>query len=472
MNLPLLRLAFTAITTTYLWAAAVLASSADHTQQSAQTALDRYIAAPDTNYTWRLVNTLKGDGYTTFVIDMISQGWLTTNEVNRTRWQHWLIIVKPDNVSGTVGLLFIDGGSNKKEPPTKADDNLTTIAQTTATVVADLRNVPNEPLIFAGETEERTEDGIIAYTWDKFLRTGDEKWPARLPMTKSAVRALDTITAFCASDAGGKVNVDKFFVAGASKRGWTTWMTAAVDHRVIAIAPIVIDLLNIEPSFIHHWRAYGFWAPAIADYVALKIMDWSGTREYRALMKIEEPYEYRTRFTIPKFLINACGDQFFLPDSSQFYFNALPGVKYLRYVPNADHSLKNSDAWTTLLACYRAVAKGSKPPQFSWTTDREGALRLSCKDRPAEVKLWRATNEEARDFRLMTIGPAWQCVNLPVHDDGAYLVRVEKPARGWTAYFVELTYTNNSSEPFKFTTDVHVVPDVLPYRYTKPTPPK
>ena len=69
-------------------------------------------------------------------------------------------------------------------------------------------------------------------------------------------------------------------------------------------------------------------------------MEWNGTPEYQALMKIEEPYQYRHRLTMPKFIVNAAGDQFFLPDSSQFYFNDLPGVKYLRYVPNADHSLE------------------------------------------------------------------------------------------------------------------------------------
>ena len=157
-------------------------------------------------------------------------------------------------------------------------------------------------------------------------------------------------TIFCKSDEGGKVSVEKFFVAGASKRGWTTWTTAAVDNRVIAIAPIVIDLLNIVPSFKHHFEVYGFYAPAVGDYTRAHIMDWDGTPQYRALMKIEEPYEYRQRLTLPKFIINASGDQFFLPDSAQFYFKDLPGVKYLRYLPNTDHSLKGSDAWMTLLA--------------------------------------------------------------------------------------------------------------------------
>jgi len=68
---------------------------------------------------------------------------------------------------------------------------------------------------------------------------------ARLPMTKSAVRAMDTVTAFLGSSrevtSGGR-----FVVAGGSKRGWTTWTTAAVDKRVVGIIPIVIDVLNIE----------------------------------------------------------------------------------------------------------------------------------------------------------------------------------------------------------------------------------
>src|SRR4030095_11776051 len=109
----------------------------------------------------------------------------------------------------------------------------------------ELRMVPNQPLTFVGDGKPRTEDSFIAYTWDQFLKTGDAKWPARLPMTKSAVRAMDTITAFCASDKGGKVKVDRFVVAGGSKRGWTTWTTAAVDDWVVAIVPIVIDTLNV-----------------------------------------------------------------------------------------------------------------------------------------------------------------------------------------------------------------------------------
>lgn len=450
---------------------ACLAASPGRTQRGERTALDRYVAKPDTNYSFRLDHSVKGDGYTTHYVDMISQSWLTTNEVNRPLWQHWLTLVVPDKVTTPTALLFITGGSTRTNPPSKPDASLILGASSAGGVVAELRNVPNQPLVFKGEEKGRSEDALIAYTWDKFLRTGDEKWPARLPMTKAAVRAMDTITAFCATNAAG-AKVEKFFVAGGSKRGWTTWTTAAVDERVVAIAPIVIDMLNVEPSFEHHWKAYGFWAPAVGDYVRMRIMDWSGSPEYRALMKIEEPFEYRERLTLPKFIINSSGDQFFLPDSAQFYFDQLPGVKYLRYVPNSDHSLRGSDAWSTLLACYSAVVKGAKLPQFSWKVEKDGVIRVQNSDKPSEVKLWQATNPDARDFRLMTIKDAWQSSPLADEGGGAYLAKVEKPAKGWTAFFVELTYANGTATPFKFTTEVRVTPDVLPHKYTKPTPPK
>jgi PhoPQ-activated pathogenicity-related protein len=453
-------------------------TTARATAYDERTALDNYVAAPDSSYCFRVVNTVPGQGksagQTTFILEMTSQAWLTTNEVDRPIWKHWMTLVKPDQVTGSKSLLFISGGNNEGGPPTSADDNLVQIALATKSVVAELKMVPNQPLVFAHETQGRSEDSLIAYTWDKFLRTGDPKWPARLPMTKAAVRALDTITAFCASTEGGQFKVDSFVVAGGSKRGWTTWTTAVVDKRVVAIIPVVIDLLNIEPSMMHHYAAYGFWAPSIGDYSAFRIMDWNGTPEYRALMKIEEPYQYRQRLTMPKFIINASGDQFFLPDSSQFYFNDLPGVKYLRYVPNADHSLKGSDAYQTLLACYEAIISNRALPRFSWILEKDGGIRVSAIDAPSAVKLWQATNPNARDFRLETLGPVWQ--ESPLNDLGSgryvYLGKVPQPAKGWTAFFVELTFPSGGPVPFKFTTQVRVVPDTLPYKFVPPKPPR
>jgi PhoPQ-activated pathogenicity-related protein len=86
--------------------------------------------------------------------------------------------------------------------------------------------VPNQTLVFDGDGQERKEDDLIAFTWARYLKTGDERWPARLPMTKAAVRAMDAATAVLASADGGSAKVDQFVVAGGSKRGWTAWTTA------------------------------------------------------------------------------------------------------------------------------------------------------------------------------------------------------------------------------------------------------
>ena len=430
---------------------------------AAETALDKYVKAPDANYKYELVSKIAGEGYTAYVLDMTSQQWRTAAEVNQPVWRHWLTIVRPDQVSTTTGFLYITGGSMRDKAPTKADAMIATLALATHSVTAELRMVPNEPLVFAGETRQRSEDAIIAYTWDKYLKGGDDQWPLRLPMTKSAVRALDTMTDFSKTAAGGQVDVSKFVVSGGSKRGWTAWTTAAVDRRVIAVAPFVIDLLNIVPSFDHHYRAYGFWAPSVKDYVDEHIMEKSGTPRYKKLMKIEEPYQYRNRLTMPKFMLNAAGDQFFLPDSSQFYYPGLKGEKYLRYVPNTNHSMQGSDARESLQAFYESVVSGTPRPKFGWKFEKDGSIRVHSETKPTEVRLWQATNPKGRDFRMEKIGKAYTSTVLMETKPGVYVGKAAKPAEGFTAYFVEMTYPGNTKTPFKFTSGVRVVPDVLPF---------
>src|SRR5260370_4248548 len=118
------------------------------------------------------------------------------------------------------------------------------------------------------------------------------------------------------------------------------------------------------------------------------IAKWAGTAQYRQLMKIEEPYEYRDRLTMPKFLINSAGDQYFVPDSSRFYFDRLRGEKFLRYVPNTNHSLAGSDARESLIAYYDAFLRCAARPQFSWKFEKDGVIRVNTKDKPMAVTLW------------------------------------------------------------------------------------
>ena len=91
------------------------------------------------------------------------------------------------------------------------------------------------------------------------------------------------------------------------------------------------------------------------------------------------------------------------------------------------------------------------------------ASRVQSASKPTEVRLWQATNPKARDFRLDIIGKAYTSTVLQDQGGGVFVGKVDKPAQGWTAYFVEMTYPSPGKNPFKFTTGVRVAPEVLPF---------
>ncbi len=443
-----------AVLVTFLWASLAAATS-----------LDDYIAKPDPGYAYSLVKTIDHPLGKIHILDMKSQAWRSEKEVNRTLWQHWVTVIVPNGVTADTALLWINGGGNRPTPPSGPDGMLTQIALQSRTVVIDLKTVPNQPLVFSDDptAKERSEDEIIAYTFDKFVKTGDGSWPLLLPMVKSAVRAMDTVQDFIPKATDGKLKINQFVVSGGSKRGWTTWLTAAVDKRVRAIAPCVIDVLNMDEQMRHHLAAYGFYSTAIEDYQDQDIFSKLDTPDGQKLISFVDPYEYRDRYTMPKFLLNSAGDQFFLPDSAQFYFKDLPGSKYLLYSPNTDHGLDGANADKALLAWYAGLLAGRELPQFSWEVAEQGHMVVNAKTRPTEVNLWTATNPDARDFRLETIGKAWTSSPLTGKDDGVYDAQVKAPEKGWTAYFVELRFDSGTPAPYRFSTEVRVVPDTLPH---------
>ena len=447
-------------------AALILAGSGALAQP---TTLDRYVAKQDPAYGWRLIRTIPSSGATTYVLELTSQTWRGAGEVDRPVWKHWLTIVKPDRLTSKTGLMIIWQGDNGDPAPTAASARALKIALETGTVTAEVAMVPNQPLRFSDTPDRaRVEDDIIAYSRLKHFTTKDDTWLVRLAMVKSGVAAMDAVQEFLASEAGGRTAVETFVVSGASKRGWTAWLVAAVDKRVVALIPLVIDALNSEAITRHHFEALGFFSSALDDYVEAGLFPHKiGTPEYQAVLAIEDPYNYRDRATLkmPKFMINAAGDQFFLPDNSQFYFGGLPEEKHIRYVPNARHDLAGSDALESLIAFYQATLTGTPRPQFSWMRQADGTLIVTPKDKPRQVRLWQATNPKARDFRLDVIGPAYAARVLQPGADGRYVGKVEIPASGWTAHFVELTYDSGGKFPFKFTTEVVVTPDAPPFKW-------
>lgn len=437
------------------------------------TALDDYVAVPDSAYSWSQNGSGSFDlstlttGYT---LQLYSQQWRDSSEVQSDQviWKHWVQVIIPSIILGptkTTALILISGG-NSDDPAPPIDSQLRQLSAGTRSIIVELTAVPNQPIHFLDEGFSRSEDEIIAYTWDKFLRGGDDYWPAQLPMVKSVTACMNAVQVFASSN--GKT-VNHFVLTGGSKRGWTAWLTAAVDSRVTAVAPIVIDLLNMERSFAHHWSCYGFWADALGPYEQMGIFDWFDSPRIGELLEIVDPYRYRSRLTLPKYLITAAGDDFFVSDSAQFYIHQLSGETFLRIVPNTNHYLDGAleSVFAGMAPYYDAFLNGAARPVFNWTLEENGALVIETVTAPRFVRLWQITNPNSRDFRLLTTGANWTSSLLANQGGGVYIGQVPVPPQGWTAYFVELTFPGRNLGgtvyDYVFTTEMMVLPEVRPF---------
>ena len=178
------------------------------------------------------------------------------------------------------------------------------------------------------------------------------------------------------------------------------------------------------------------------------------------LLQIIDPFSYFSKYTMRKLLLNSAGDQFFLPDSSRFYYASLPGPKWLRYTVNTDHSqVQDPTAITTVLRWANKVLEGDTLPQFSWSFEPDGSIRVQTATTPRAARLWQAHNPNARDFRLESIGAAWTSSPLSDQGGGVYVGFVPQPAQGWSAFLVELDF----GDGLLLSTEVAVTPDTLPF---------
>lgn len=441
-----------------------------------------YLKQEDKNYQWTAAaateERVELDGkklkVKVYPVRMKSLRWTIgeQDKVSDPVWEHRIKVYIPEKVSSTTALLFINGGiihwpEDQPDRNKRSTDALqfSHIAARTRSIVVDLKDIPNQFLRF-GDGKPLKEDGLMAYSWQKFIDNPGKNynWPLRLPMVRASIRAMDTIQTLMKEK---RIKIEHFVLAGGSKRGWTVWLTAAMDNRVSAIIPMVIDVLNLQESMRHHFNSYQRWAPAVKDYYSL--MHTIGTQPMTQLMEVVDPYSYLPLLTMPKYIINATGDDFFLPDSSRFYFDDLKGEKWLRFLPDLRHYILRMDQTLvseSIESFYGAIIKDRPMPKISWDVSKLN-LKVEASMPPKAMKLWTATNPEARDFRttsdnLKVSQFKSETLTFRCRESCRADVALKAPEKGWKASFVELIYPNPPYRDLSFTTRVFVTPDVYP----------
>ncbi|EAL66593.1 PhoPQ-activated pathogenicity-related protein [Dictyostelium discoideum AX4] len=452
------------------------------------TPLDDYVNAPDDTYKWTLNNTIEYETFTGYILELTSQTWMAEKS-DWPVWKHWVSICVPKGVTTTTTFIYVDGGSNDNwKVPGSMDQTIEIVCLSSGSVSVGLTQIPNQPIIFNNDGVQRFEDDLVAYTWRQFLgNTSEPLWLARLPMTKAVVKCMDAVQEF------GKTigyNSENFVIAGASKRGWTTWLAGVVDPRIIAIVPIVMPILNMIPNMGHQFYAYGEWSFALNDYTGQGVMDYLNGPQMVELAAIVDPFSYRDRYTMPIYAIASSDDEFFLPDSPQFFWNNLTATpeKHLRIVPNAEHSLMGHqiDIILSIVTFVRLLITNQPRPTFTWDITysedlNSGTIVLTVPEGgiiPYKVKVWTAVTESTtrRDFRIITCMDITKCIQFIIWDPsditptstGVYSITLSKPDAGWRAFFLEAEYlyAKNSIDDeytLKFTSEVAIVPNTLPF---------
>jgi PhoPQ-activated pathogenicity-related protein len=413
------------------------------------TAMKSYLNNGDQSFKWEIKDSFDIANGKAYDLLLTSQKW------REYTWKHQLTIFVPDNIKYDGALLFITGGSVKDGEPnwSKSTDELLQqmgkVAVINSAITAVLRQTPNQPLF-----GKLTEDALISYTLHQFKQDGDYNWPLLFPMVKSAVRAMDAIQEFGTS--GLHRNVNGFVVSGASKRGWTTWLTGANDKRVVAIAPMVIDILNMPKSLDYQIKTWKEYSIQIEDYVKLGIPQTANTPKGSAINTMIDPYSYRSNLSMPKMIFMGTNDEYWVVDNIKNYIDSIPGKNLINYVPNAGHGLGDKvQAFQGLSAFFGMTMRKQAYPDCSWTTSTSGGkVKVTAKasaDRLVDVVLWSANSPDL-DFR----NDKWESQSLGQAHKSKVSVTTPLPQSGYRAFYVDLKYENATGGTYTVSTRVFV----------------
>ena len=419
--------------------------------------LAEMVAARDAAFRWEIRQRGEVAGCQYVRAHLVSQKWQGVD------WKHNLFVIQPAEISkdANKALLVIAGGSWRSDwgDDGPGEIKLPREAELLASITRDLKSpvavvtqIPFQPML-----DGRREDALIAETFKRFYATGDKNWPLLPAMARAASASMDATIEIVRDQ--WKQEIDGFTVTGASKRGWTTYLVGACDPRVKAIAPMVIDMLNLEPQMKHQLAAWGKYSPQIDDYTKLGLQKTIGTPKGDQLMALVDPFHHAASLKMPKLVILGTNDAYWPVDASRFYFNQLPNPSAILNVPNNGHGLSDiGRVIGSIAALHRSVADGKPLPQFQGKVLRNGnhvVIQAESNEPPDQVYFWTAQSKD-RDFR----NARWISSRAERANNNRWELPLTPPASGFVAGLVEVQFKGTTIFPLSLTTQVSVAPDL------------
>ena len=427
----------------------LLAQTAETT--TPENALQHYLHNGDNSFHREIREQYEVSGATVYDLLLISQTW------RDIKWAHELSIVVPKEDQYDGALLIIVGGHDKNGTPewTKKDDKFLEaaggIAVKNKAIVAVLRQTPNEPLY-----GDLTEDELISYTLHNFKKDGDYTWPLLFPMVKSAAKAMDAIQELAKDKLNHPIN--RFVVSGASKRGWTTWLTGANDKRVEAIGPMVIDILNMPVSLDYQIKAWHEYSIQIEDYVKLGIPQQARSESGMAINTMVDPYSYRKLLTMPKMIFMGTNDEYWVVDAIKNYYDSIPGRNMIMYSPNVGHNLGGGkEAFNSLGAFFGLTLQHKRYPDCNWEVkSKNGEVTITVNTTPdilVGANVWSANSEN-----MVFTKAVWTSREISGSGGKSKIKFKEKlPTSGFKAFYMDCHYKDPNGGVYTTSTRMFVM---------------
>lgn len=332
-------------------------------------------------------------------IEEFSHGVVTSTGFEGEPWRHDLLLLSG---GGPAALLYLSGDL----VPESDLPYLRALRAATARTVIGLFGIPNQP------HQELREDALIAYSFEQHL-LDPARPPLLFPMVQAAATALNVLE--------HEFGIEQVVVSGASKRGWTAYLLGALqDPRVLGLAPMVFDNLNMAAQITGQLELWGDTSARLDDYALRGLMEIVESPEGQQLVRAVDPFSYRQQITVPTLAIVGSNDPFWRPDASKFYENEMPGPFAVHRVPNMPHAEPVGSPLESLAVFIRLLEAGLELPtqvisRTQWTAQAELAMfefavfTTDAKLPPLRKGFTEATFEQyehATEFgKLVTSGP-------------------------------------------------------------------
>ena len=430
-------------------------------------ALNDYVNAVEPEYGWYEVSN---SSFTTLfggqahVLNVTSQRWLESSKAsgpNGELWTHQVVVIIPKGGAkpGNINVAYLTGGCNENANvvPKKTDEDILVadeLTRSTGSIGIVVFQIPNCPIVFPSDptAKRRTEDAVLAYAWYEYLNdpTHNATWFPRLPMAKGAFQCMRAAEEFLAASSliePSQQQSHSWLVAGASKRGWTTWMvgsvTCAACPKIAAIAPLVPVVPDIAKEMHSQIRSYGGWTFAFQDYYVLNLTAKLNSDIFQRGMAIINPISYLDRLKeIPKLVVLSSDDEFLQFDWTAIWLDELPGETHLQIADNAEHSLATGlpEVLSTLSVFVRSLSSeggGTRPTFEQEYNASTGAITVRIPEGVAhgKVVLRHAETLQSvrRDFRWVRQAPPLNNHTEPC--TFPFSESVDSASRGRRAFF-------------------------------------